>query len=154
MSKRRKRRRMAFITRMNEIIRENPTLSLDKAKTRTAIEVKSALRHADKTAPHNREEHTKVFEDTLFGKNKVTTTTTTSTTTPTTTTPTSTTTRTTTTKAQTTTTKPTTTTKTTTTKTKAAPKPKPATRARKTASQDTTTTTKKRTTTKRTKKAK
>lgn len=141
MSKRRKRRRMAFINRMNEILKENPTLSLDKAKTRTAIEVKSALRHADKTAPHNREEHTKVFEDTLFGRNKITSTTTatTKTTTPTTTT------------AQTTTTKPATT-KTSTTKTKAAPKPKPTTRAEKTTTSRTTT--KKRTTTKRTKKAK
>ena len=145
MSKRRKRRRLAFINRMNEIIKENPTLSLDKAKTRTAIEVKSALRHADKTAPHNREEHTKVFEDTLFSRNKVaSTTTTTTTTTPTT--------KTTTTKAQTTTTKPTTTTKTTTTKTKAAPKPKSTTRAKKTTTGKTTT--KQRTTTKRTKKVK
>ena len=147
MSKRRKRRRLAFINRMNEIIKENPTLSLDKAKTRTAIEVKSALRHADKTAPHNREEHTKVFEDTLFGRKEVTTNTTTRTTTPTTT-------KTTTTKAQTTTTKPTTTTKTTTTKTKAAPKPKATTRAKKTTTGNTTTTTKQRTTTKRTKKVK
>ena len=145
MSKRRKRRRLAFINRMNEIIKENPTLSLDKAKTRTAIEVKSALRHADKTAPHSREEHTKVFEDTLFNRNKVvSTTTTTRTTTPTT--------KTTTTKAQTTTTKPTTTTKTTTTKTKAAPKTKPATKAKKTTTDNTKT--KKRTTTRRTKKAK
>jgi cell division protein FtsN len=143
MSKRRKRRRMAFINRMNEIIKDNPTLSLDKVKTRTAIEVKSALRHADKTAPHDREEHTKVFEDTLFGRNKTTTTTTT---TPTTTT------KTTTTTAQTTTDKPTTTTKTSATKTKAAPKPKPTTRAKKTTTGNTTT--KKRTTTKRTKKAK
>ena len=148
MSKRRKRRRMAFINRMNQIAKENPTLSIDKVKTRTAIEVKNALREADRTAPHSREEHAKVFEDTLFGKNNVTSTTTT------TRTPAPTTTRTTTTKAQTTTTKPTTTTKTTTTKTKAAPKPKPTTRAKKTTTGKTTTTTKKRTTTKRTKKAK
>ena len=126
MSKRRKRRRLAFINRMNEIIKENPTLSIDKAKTRTAIEVKSALRHADKTAPHSREEHNKVFEDTLFGRNKITTTT-----------------------------KPTTTTtkakpKTSTTTTKAKPKTTTTTRAKK----STTATTKKRTTTKRTKKAK
>ena len=152
MSKRRKRRRMAFINRMNQIAKENPTLSIDKVKTRTAIEVKNALREADRTAPHSREEHAKVFEDTLFGKNDVTSTTTTTTTT--TRTPAPTTTRTTTTKAQTTTTKPTTTTKTTTTKTKAAPKPKPTTRAKKTTTGNTTTTTKKRTTNKRTKKAK
>ena len=123
MSKRRKRRRLAFINRMNEIIKENPTLSLDKVKTRSAIEVKSALRHADKTAPHSREEHTKVFEDTLFGRNKITTTA-----------------------------KPTTTTtkakpKTSTTTTKAKPKTTTTTRAKK----PTTATTKKRTTTKRTK---
>ena len=149
MSKRRKRRRIAFFNRMNEIREENPTLSLDAAKTRTSIEVKNALREADRVAPHSREEHAKVFEDTLFRRNRVTsTTTTTSTTTPTTKT---------TTKEQTTTSKPTiskptTTTKTTTTKTKAAPKPKPATRAKKTTTDNTKT--KKRTTTRRTKKAK
>ena len=136
MSKRRKRRRLAFINRMNEIAKENPHLGLEQIKTRTAIEIKNALREADRTAPHSREEHHKVFEDTLFSRNKVTSTTTTPTTTKTTTT-----------KAQTTTT-----TKTTTTKTKAAPKPKSTTRAKKTTTSKPTT--KQRTTTKRTKKVK
>lgn len=137
MSKRRKRRRLAFINRMREIAKENPNLALEQVKTQTAIEVKNALREADRTAPHSREEHHKVFEDTLFSRNKITSTTT----------------------------KPTTTTKTTATKTKAAPKSKSTTRAKKSttkaksktttatkAKKSTTGTTKKRTTTKRAKK--
>ena len=143
MSKRRKRRRLAFITRMREIARENPNLALEQVKTQTAIEVKNALREADRTAPHSREEHHKVFEDTLFSKNKATSTTTTKA------------------EAKTTTTKAkpkTTTTKAkpkTTTKTKAKPKTATksktttATKAKKSAS---STTAKKRTTAKRTKK--
>ena len=132
MAKRRKRRRIAFINRMNEIIKENPNMGLEQVKTRTAIEVKNALRVADRSAPHDREEHSRIFEDTLFSRNKTTATT----------------------KPKAATNDPTTTTKTATAKTKAAPKPKTATRAKKTTAKNTTTTTKKRTTTKRTKKAK
>ena len=134
MSKRRKRRRIAFFNRMNEIREENPALSLDAAKTRTSIEVKNALREADRVAPHSREEHAKVFEDTLFSRNKVASTTTTTTTKPKSTTKTK--------------SKTTTATKAKKSTTKAKSKTTTTTKAKK----STTATTKKRTTTKRSKK--
>jgi len=130
MAKRRKRRRMAFIEKMNQIQKENPTMTIERVKTITEVEVKKALRIADHKEPYDREEHHRVFRDTLLND-------TTDTARPTTTTATTTTVTKAKPKTSTTTTKPkTSTTKTTTKRTK-----KP------------TTATKKQTVTKRTKKA-
>jgi len=73
MAKRRKRRRIAFLNRMRDMMKEDPSLPLDRAKTLTEVEVKQALRVADAKARHDKEEHHRVFEKTLFGKKTITT---------------------------------------------------------------------------------
>jgi len=77
MSKRRKRRRLAWINRFNEVIKENPGISTAAAKQKTEQDVRSALLHADKVAT-TREQHQKIFEETLSntGRAKTQTTTT------------------------------------------------------------------------------
>jgi len=73
MAKRRKRRRMAFLNRMRDIMEENPLMPMSRAKTQTESEVKAALRIADSKARYDREEHHRIFEETLFGKKTITT---------------------------------------------------------------------------------
>jgi hypothetical protein len=70
MSKRRKRRRQAFINRMNQILQDNPGMSIEKAKADTSVEVRKALLHADEVAA-TKEDHILAFEDALFKRRTI-----------------------------------------------------------------------------------
>ena len=70
MSKRRKRRRLAFINRLTEVFNENPGISLEAAKQLTEKDVRKALRRADHLTT-DREEHQRIFEETLSSSSKV-----------------------------------------------------------------------------------
>lgn len=64
MSKRRKRRRLAWMNRFNQVLKQNPGISISAAKQKTEDDVRTALRRADFLAK-SRQEHQKIFEETL-----------------------------------------------------------------------------------------
>jgi len=69
MSKRRKRRRLAWINRFQEIIKENPGITTDTAKQLTEMDMQKALNRADFLAK-TREQHQEIIEETLQGLTK------------------------------------------------------------------------------------
>ena len=64
MAKRRKRRRIAWINRLNQVMKENPGMSIEEAKHRTEEDVRAAVRRADWLAT-SKDDHLNIFEDTL-----------------------------------------------------------------------------------------
>jgi len=64
MAKRRKRRRIAWINRLNSVMKENPGMSIEEAKIRTEEDVRAAVRRADWLA-NTKDEHLRILEDTL-----------------------------------------------------------------------------------------
>ena len=70
MAKRRKRRRIAWINRLNSVMKENPGMSIEEAKIRTEEDVRAAVRRADWLA-NTKEEHLQILEDTLKNTDKL-----------------------------------------------------------------------------------
>jgi len=69
MAKRRKRRRIAWINRLNSVLKENPGMSIEEAKIRTEEDVRAAVRRADWLA-NTKDEHLQILEDTLDNLDK------------------------------------------------------------------------------------
>jgi len=69
MAKRRKRRRIAWINRLNSVLKENPGMSIEEAKIRTEEDVRAAVRRADWLA-NTKDEHLQILEDTLNNLDK------------------------------------------------------------------------------------
>jgi len=69
MSKRRKRRRLAWINRFQEVIQENPGITTAAAKEKTEQDMRKALNRADFLA-ETREQHQQIVEETLQGFRK------------------------------------------------------------------------------------
>ena len=69
MAKRRKRRRIAWINRLNSVLKENPGMSIEEAKVRTEEDVRAAVRRADWLA-NTKDEHLQILEHTLNNLDK------------------------------------------------------------------------------------
>ena len=69
MAKRRKRRRIAWINRLNSVLKENPGMSIEEAKVITEEDVRAAVRRADWLA-NTKEEHLQILEHTLKNLDK------------------------------------------------------------------------------------